>query len=138
MNGFIPHMIEGMGSRSVECCPASAITPKIGLALVFANGQLAVCSGGKVPEYICMTERAAAIKAGTKIPVIPVDEHIIFAVPAQAAVTTINIGDKVTIHTDGMQVTATKTSGTAKIVGREGTAAGDIQYVRFDGTAAAS
>ena len=69
--------------------------------------------------------------AGTLIPVIPVDCHIIFGVPAQAAMTSVNLGDKVTLHTDGLQVTATKTAGVAQIVDREGTAVGDIQYVRF-------
>ena len=44
----------------------------------------------------------------------------------------VNIGDKVTLHTDGMQVTATTASGVATVVGRVGTGVGDMQYVRFE------
>lgn len=130
MKGFIPHNIDG-GAATLEYQPAAAITPKVGLALAWSSGKLAICGATAKPDYICMTEASSAVTAGTMIPVIPVDCHIVFAVPAQAAMTSINPGDKVTLHTDGLQITATKTSGVAQIVGREGTAAGDIQYVRF-------
>jgi len=40
-------------------------------------------------------------------------------------------GNKVTIHTDGMQVTATTEGGVAEIVAMDGTAAGDKCRVRF-------
>ena len=130
MKGFIPHNIEG-GATTLEYQPAAAIAPKIGLALAWSSGKLAICGATATPDYICMTETSAAVTAGTLIPVIPVNCHITFAVPAQAAMTSVNFGDKVTIHTDGLQITATKTSGVAKIVGQEGTAVGDIQYVRF-------
>lgn len=130
MKGFIPHIVKG-GSASLEYKPAAAITPKVGLALAWSSGKLAVCGATTKPDYICMTEAASAVAAGTLIPVIPADCHIIFAVPAQAAMTSINLGDKVTLHTDGLQVTATKTAGVAQIIDRDGTAVGDLQYVRF-------
>ena len=41
------------------------------------------------------------------------------------------LGDKVTLHTDGLQVTATTASGVAEVVGMDGTAAGDRVRVRF-------
>ena len=126
--GFLIQNVEGGYVPAFEYLPASAITPKIGLALKLDTGKLAVASGTDKPEFISMTERDSA---GDIIPVIRVTEDITFAVPAQAAQTSVNIGTKVTLHTDGMQVTATATSGTAEIVGREGMAAGDIQYVRF-------
>ena len=129
--GFLIQKAEGGIVPAFEYLPASAITPKIGLALKLDTGKLAVASGTDKPEFISMTERDSAVTAGDIIPVIRVTEDITFAVPAQAAQTSVNIGTKVTLHTDGMQVTATATSGTAEIVGREGTAAGDIQYVRF-------
>ena len=49
--------------------------------------------------------------------------------PADSAA--IGVGDKVTIHTDGMQVTATKTSGVAQIVALDGQAVGDRVVVKF-------
>ena len=122
--GFLIQNVEGGYVPAFEYLPASAITPKIGLALKLDTGT-------DKSEFISMTERDSAVTAGDIIPVIRVTEDITFAVPAQAAQTSVNIGTKVTLHTDGMQVTATATSGTAEIVGREGTAAGDIQYVRF-------
>ena len=129
--GFLIHTVEGGYVPAFEYLPASAITPKIGLALKLDAGKLAVASGTDKPEFISMTERDSAVTAGDIIPVIRVTEDITFAVPAQAAQTSVNIGTKVTLHTDGMQVTATASGGIAEIVGREGTAAGDIQYVRF-------
>ena len=130
MKGFIPHIVKG-GATTLEYLPAAAITPKVGLALAWSSGKLAVCGATAKPDYVCMTEASSAVTAGTLIPVIPVDCHTVFGVPAQAAMTSINLGDKVTLHTDGLQVTATKTAGVAQIVDREGTAVGDIQYVRF-------
>lgn len=130
MKGFIPHIVTG-GATTLEYQPAAAITPKVGLALAWSSGKLAVCGATAKPDYICMTDAAAAVTAGTLIPVIPVNCHIVFGVPAQAAMTSVNLGDKVTLHTDGLQVTATKTAGVAQIVDRDGTAVGDLQYVRF-------
>ena len=43
----------------------------------------------------------------------------------------LKLGDKVTLHTDGLQVTATTASGVAEVVGMDGTAAGDRVRVRF-------
>ena len=45
--------------------------------------------------------------------------------------TSVKLGDKVTIYTDGLQVTATTTSGVAEVVGMDGTAAGSTVLVRF-------
>lgn len=131
MIGFIPHTIEGGGSLPLEMMPAAAITPKIGLALAFSSGKLAVCGATVAPEYICMTESDAAVAAGTMIPVMRVNHRVVFSVPATASMAAVALGTKVTLHTDGMQVTATTTSGVAEIVGREGTGAGAAQYVRF-------
>lgn len=131
MLGFIPHTIEGGGTLPIEMQPAAAITPKIGLALVYSAGKLAVCGATAVPEYICMTESDTALAAGTMIPVIRVNHRVVFSVPATASMDAVALGSKVTLHTDGMQVTATTTSGVAEIVGREGTGAGAAQYVRF-------
>lgn len=128
---FLVHSIEGGNLQPWELVPASAITPKVGLALALSSGQLVVATGTTKPEYICMSEKAAAVSAGTLIPVIRANEEIIFQTTNQASFADIAIGNKVTLHSDGLQVTATTASGVAEVVGIGGTAAGSEILVRF-------
>lgn len=129
--GFLIHSVDDNRVLGLEYLPCSAITPKVGMALVQTGGNLALASGTTAPTYISMCERKEACTAGDLIPVIRVQKDIIFGVPAQAAMTSVKLGDKVTIYTDGLQVTATTTSGVAEVVGMEDTAAGSTVFVRF-------
>ena len=129
--GFMIHSVDDNRVLGLEYLPCSAITPKVGMALVQTSGNLAVASGTTAPTYISMCERETACTAGELIPVVRVQKDIIFGVPAQAAMTSVKLGDKVTIHTDGMKVTATTDSGVAEVVGMEGTAVGSTVLVRF-------
>ncbi len=129
--GFLIHSVDDNRVLGLEYLPCSAITPKVGMALVQTSGNLALASGTTAPTYISMCERDTACTAGELIPVVRVQKDIIFGVPAQAAMTSVKLGDKVTIHTDGLQVTATTTSGVAEVVGMDGTAAGSTVLVRF-------
>lgn len=122
----------------IEYLPASAITPKVGMALTQTTGQLALATGATAPTYISMCEKEAACTAGDIIPVMRVLPDMMFETTFRAAATAVNLGDKVTLHTDGLQVTATKTSGVAEVVGMDGTAVGDKVRVRFPGGAAAA
>ena len=128
---FKVHLTDGGRNPAIEYLPAGAITPKIGLALTQTSGNLALATGTTKPTYICMKEGAAALTAGTVIPVIRVLPDMIFETENSAAFTSINKGDKVTLHTDGAQVTATTTSGVAEVVDFSGTAAGSRVLVRF-------
>lgn len=129
--GFLLYSIDDGHVPPFEYLPCGAIQPKIGLALTESSGNLAVASGTTKPSYICMTERSAAVAAGTRIPVIRVTGDIIFDVPSSESMSARKIGDKVTIYSDGMKVTATTTSGVAEIVGIEDTASGGHIQVRF-------
>ena len=129
--GFLIHSVDDNRVLGLEYLPCSAITPKVGMAMVQASGNLALASGTTAPTYISMCERKEACTAGDLIPVVRVQKDIIFGVPAQAAMTSVKLGDKVTIYTDGLQVTATTTSGVAEVVGMEDTAAGSTVLVRF-------
>lgn len=129
--GFMIHSVDDNRVLGLEYLPCSAITPKVGMALVQTSGNLALASGTTAPTYISMCERETACTAGELIPVVRVQKDIIFGVPAQAAMTSVKLGDKVTIYTDGMKVTATTTSGVAEVVGMDGTAAGSTVLVRF-------
>lgn len=113
-----------------EYLPAGAITPKWGMTLVMEGGELVLASGADMPEYLSMCEYSAAVPAGTLIPVTRIDDDMIYLAPLSAAGTALKIGDRVTIASDGLQVTAT-TGGMAEIVGIHGTAVGDEIEIRF-------
>jgi hypothetical protein len=115
-----------------EFLPAGAITPKWGMALTQSSGKLAIATGTTIPTYVSMIECTSALTAGDIIPVMRVLPDMVWETTAQAALTSVNPGDKVTIHTDGMQVTATKTNGVAEIIDMDGTAAGSLVRVRLN------
>lgn len=129
--GFLIHTVEGGYVPPFLYKPAGAITPKIGMALVESGGNLVAATGTTKPTHICMIEGSTALSAGTLIPVIAVNPGIVFETTCSAAFTNIKKGDKVTLHTDGMQVTATKTNGVATVVDGDGGASGSKVRVRF-------
>lgn len=129
---FLIHTVEGGHIPAWEYHPAGEITPGIGKAMTMSSGALAVAGGTTRPQYICMTERDAAVTSGTMIPVVRVTEDIIFECEAAVSMAAIKAGDKVTLSADGMSVTATTTGGIAEIVEICGTGAvGDGVRVRF-------
>jgi len=115
----------------IEYLPASAITPKVGMALTQTTGQLALATGETAPTYISMCEKDSECTAGDIIPVIRVGKDMILETTFEAAATSIKLGDKVTLHTDGLQVTATTSNGVAEVVYMDGTASGSMCRVRF-------
>ena len=129
---FLPYKVDGSCKpQSLDYLPAGAITPKVGLALYQSSGLLALASGTNKPTYICMTE-GPTLTSGDVIPVLRVTEDRVFETEFSASGTSINLGAKVTIATDGLRVTATTTSGVAEVVAKEGTGAtGDKVLVRF-------
>lgn len=132
MRGFIPYSNEEGRVTPWEYLPCSAITPKIGMALVMSSGKLAIATGTTKPAYICMAEYDAAVSAGTIVPVIRVEPDEIFEVTNSASLSGVNVGQKVTLHaSNGLQITGTTTSGVAEIVYKEADAAGSRCLVRF-------
>lgn len=115
----------------IEYLPAGAITPKVGMALTQSSGQLALATGETAPTYISMCEKDSACTAGDIIPVMRVSKDMILETTFAAAATSIKLGDKVTLHTDGLQVTATTTKGVAEVIYMDGTASGSMCRVRF-------
>ena len=116
-----------------EKLPCSAITPKNGMAMVLTSGQLAKCSGATKPTYICVEEHDSAVTAGDEVTVVRVDDQTVYETELSAAGTNLKPGDKVTIATDGLRVTATTTDGVAEIVYLDDTATGSMVQVRFPG-----
>lgn len=129
---FLPYKVDGSCKpQSLDYLPAGAITPKVGLALYQSSGLLALASGTNKPTYICMTE-GPTLTSGDVIPVLRVTEDRVFETEFSASGTSINLGAKVTIASDGLRVTATTTNGVAEVVAKEGTGAtGDKVLVRF-------
>ena len=133
MRGFIPYSNEDGRVAPWEYLPCGAITPKLGMALVFSSGNLAIAAGTTKPTHISMCEKSAAVSAGTVIPVIRVQPDQVFETTNSASLSGVNIGQKVTLHaSNGLQVTGTTTSGVAAIVAKDGDAAGSRVLVRFD------
>lgn len=113
-----------------EQLPCSAITPKNGMAMVLSSGKLAIATGANKPEFICVEDHGAAVSAGDLVTVVRVEADTDYETTLSAA-GALNIGDKVTLASDGLRVTATTASGVAEIVAMEGTASGDTVVVRF-------
>lgn len=106
------------------------ITPKLGMALGVAAGKLTAATGSAKPRYISMLE-SETTRDGEVIPVIRVEEGILFAVPSAGSFSAVQPGDKVMIGTDGLTVTAV-TGGAAEVVSFEDVQAGAEIVVRFD------
>lgn len=129
---FKTYTLDNASVLPIEEQPCSAIQPQVGMAMVMSSGQLVKATGTTKPTYISVTQRGAAVTAGELIQVIRVNAETIFETEFAAAATSLKLGNKVTIHTDAMQVTATTTDGIAEIVAMYGTAAGDKCLVRFN------
>ena len=133
MRGFIPHSNEDGRVAPWEYLPCGAITPKIGMALVQSSGNLAIATGTTKPTYISMMEAASAVTAGTKIPVIKVQPDQVFEVTNSASLADVAIGSKVTLHaSNGLQITATTSSGVARLLQKDADASGSRCLVCFD------
>lgn len=129
---FLLHSIDGSAKiPGIEYLPCGAITPKVGLALTQSSGNLAIATGTTAPTYISLVERSAAVSAGTIIPVMRVNKDMIFETTFSASASGVDLGDKVTIASDGLRVTATESSGVAEVVWKAGSASGDKCRVRF-------
>ena len=131
---FFIHSVDDGRNIPIEYLPCSAITPVVGMALTQSSGNLAICTGTTKPRYISMVTKSAACTAGDIIPVIRVDADTIYETTLSASGTSLNLGDKVTLHaSSGLQVTATTSSGVAEIIEfPKGTkASGDPVRVRF-------
>lgn len=128
---FLVHSTDDHRVPILEYLPCGAIQPQVGMAMVVTDGNLAIAAGTTKPTYISHRQEGAALAAGDIIPVIRVQPDMIVETTFAVAADAVKVGSKVTIHTDGMQVTATTEGGVAEIVAMDGTAAGDKCRVRF-------
>ena len=102
----------------------------VGEALKVASGAVTKCSGAVKPAYVCVGPANAA----GKVPCVAVQDYMEFETTLGVAPTdsnTVAVGNKVTLHTDGMSVTATTTSGVAEVLAIDGQTVGSRVVVRF-------
>lgn len=112
-----------------EVTAGEAVTE--GEALVLTSGKLTKCGATTKPEFIAMGDKGASAE-DRKLAVCRVAPNQIYEVPVAAAPTSLVPGNKVTLHTDGLQVTATTTSGVITVDNLNGaSAAGDTIIVRI-------
>lgn len=102
----------------------------LGEALTDGTTGLTKCAATAKPDFVAVGPKNAEGEA----PVVKVESYMEFDAPLAAAPAegvTLASGVKVTLHTDGLQVTATTTGGVAIITRVDGTAVGDTVGVRF-------
>lgn len=119
----------GASAAPIETIPAdSSLSYKVGEGLVITSNKAAKAAGTTAPAYICV----GPAKDGN-VPVIKMSKEDVYAAPLSAAGTSLNIGDKVTVDTDSIRLTATTTNGVAEILGfaTAAKAAGDEVYFRI-------
>ena len=113
-----------------ELLATSGTTYKHGAAIKYGDaGTAALASGTTKPEYIYVGKDVTAA-AGDKIACIPVQPNIEFVTEFKAAGTSLKEGEKVTISSDSLGVTATKTSGVFQLL-EPGKASGATIRGRF-------
>jgi hypothetical protein len=117
--------------KYVELPTTASETYKQGEALVITSGAVTKCGATAAPTHICGCDYVAPATGNKSIPCYPIFKGYELETTLQAAGTSLVIGDKVTLHTDGLQVTATTTSGVAEIVKMNGTAVGSSVIVKF-------
>ena len=131
---FLIYSVDDGHVPAWEYRPCDDITVTVGMALAYSSGHLVKATGTTKPEYISMVNATVATD-GDLIPVVRVSPDIVFEVPCAADNSASAVGTKVTIHTDGEQVTATTTSGVAEIVEVVSRVAsspyGGVERVRF-------
>lgn len=128
---FLTHQKDRPGTEPlVQLDPTVGESYVVGELLKMSSGKATKASGTDSPAYICVSVLATAAD-GDRLEAVRIQKDIIYATALSAAGTALVIGDKVTVATDGLRVTATTTSGVAEIVGMEGTASGSTVYVRF-------
>lgn len=127
---MLSRMLVGNTPPIVYMQPTNSETYQVGEALKLASGKVTLCSGAVAPSHVCV----GPVDDNGVVPCVEVQKYMEFETTLGVAPTdsaTVGVGDKVTLHTDGMQVTATKTSGVAEVTGIDGQTVGSRVTVKF-------
>lgn len=127
---MLSRMLVGNTPPIVYMQPTDSESYQVGEALKLASGKVTLCSGAVAPSHVCV----GPIDDNGVVPCVEVQKYMEFETTLGVAPTdsaTVGVGDKVTLHTDGMQVTATKTGGVAEVTGIDGRTVGSRVTVKF-------
>lgn len=127
---MLSRMLVGNTPPIVYMQPTDGETYQVGEALKLASGKVTLCSGAVAPSHVCV----GPVDDNGVVPCVEVQKYMEFETTLGVAPTdsaTVGVGDKVTLHTDGMQVTATKTGGVAEVTGIDGQTVGSRVTVKF-------
>mgnify|MGYP000073962888 FL=1 len=127
---MLSRMLVGNTPPIVYMQPTDSESYQVGEALKLASGKVTLCSGAVAPSHVCV----GPIDDNGVVPCVEVQKYMEFETTLGVAPTdsaTVGVGDKVTLHTDGMQVTATKTGGVAEVTGIDGQTVGSRVTVKF-------
>jgi len=127
---MLSRMLVGNTPPIVYMQPTDGESYQVGEALKLASGKVTLCSGAVAPSHVCV----GPVDDNGVVPCVEVQKYMEFETTLGVAPTdsaTVGVGDKVTLHTDGMQVTATKTGGVAEVTGIDGQTVGSRVTVKF-------
>ena len=127
---MLSRMLVGNTPPIVYMQPTDSESYQVGEALKLASGKVTLCSGAVAPSHVCV----GPIDDNGVVPCVEVQKYMEFETTLGVAPTdsaTVGVGDKVTLHTDGMQVTATKAGGVAEVTGIDGQTVGSRVTVKF-------
>lgn len=127
---MLSRMLVGNTPPIVYMQPTDSESYQVGEALKLASGKVTLCSGAVAPSHVCV----GPIDDNGVVPCVEVQKYMEFETTLGVALAdsaTVGVGDKVTLHTDGMQVTATKTGGVAEVTGIDGQTVGSRVTVKF-------
>lgn len=102
-----------------------------GEAASFSSGRLTKCAATTTPEVIIGCTQAAESTSVTPVPVTFVNEEQEWETYSTTTVAVTLIGQKVTLHTDGLGVTATTSSGVFEITYTDAVTGGGVVRGRF-------
>ena len=129
---FTPYLRHGIPDFTEKHEVTANEAVALGEALVLSSGKLTKCGATAKPAFLAVEPcTAAEATAGKHIAVLRVNSHVVYETTLSVASASIARGTKYTLSSDGLQITATATSGVAEVVGFDGKAAGDRVLVRF-------
>lgn len=122
---FLQHTNSAKATEPFHEVPATAGESYVpGEALKLASGKATKCAGATAPAYICQSKLDNAAETDVVL-VSLVNPQQELEAPLEVAGTALKIGDKVTVGTDGLSLTATTADGVFLITNILGTAVGD-------------
>jgi len=132
MFGFVSSL-SGENFQTTSILPTTASeTYTEGEALVLSSGTLTKCGATTAPTFIAAKAYVAPSSGQLDLPVYPILPNHVYKTTFAADGSSSLIGTKLTLHTDGAQITATTSSGVATLVKKLGTgASGTEALVRF-------